>query len=123
MAYMTDRKRATGRGAAGSGTEHFWHMTVTSVALVILTPLFVFVVGPAIGKPYADVALHFANPFNAIVTALMLVVGFNHFRHGAQTAIEDYSDGLTRKALVLATICISYAAMATGLFALARLAL
>jgi succinate dehydrogenase cytochrome b556 subunit len=33
MAYVTDRKRVTGLGAAKSGTHHFWTMTVTAVAL------------------------------------------------------------------------------------------
>jgi succinate dehydrogenase / fumarate reductase membrane anchor subunit len=40
-----------------------------------------------------------------------------------QVAIEDYTDGLTRKALILVSIGLSYAAAATGLYALARIAL
>ena len=40
-----------------------------------------------------------------------------------QTAIEDYFGGLTRRVLVIAFICVAYAAAATGLFAIARLAL
>ena len=40
MAFVTDRKRVTGLGAAKSGTHHFWTMTVTSVALLVLTPFF-----------------------------------------------------------------------------------
>ena len=35
MAFLTDRKRAEGLGSAKSGTEHFWSMTVSSVALLI----------------------------------------------------------------------------------------
>ena len=37
--------------------------------------------------------------------------------------IEDYTHGLTRQVLIVGVICISYAAAATGLFAIARLAL
>ena len=123
MAYMTDRKRALGLGSAKTGTAHHWHMTLTSYALVILTPLFLIVLGGAFGQPHDAVTAHFARPFNAVVTGLMLAVGFNHFRHGVQVAIEDYTDGLTRKLLIVAMVCLSYGAMATGLFALARLAL
>lgn len=123
MAYLTDRKRATGLGSAKTGTEHHWHMTISSVALLILTPLFLFSFGSVVGEPYEAVVARLGQPFPAIVTALMLVVGFSHFRHGVQVLIEDYSDGLTRKALIIAMICVSYGAMATGLFALARLAL
>lgn len=123
MRYMTDRKRAIGMGSAKTGTEHFWNMTVSSVALVILVPLFVFTFGPMLGEPHEDVTAYFARPFPAIVAALTLVVGFMHFKNGVQVLIEDYTDGLTRKVLIIAMICVSYAAAATGLFALARMAL
>ena len=33
MRYLTDRKRAIGRGASGTGTEHHWYMTVSAVGL------------------------------------------------------------------------------------------
>lgn len=123
MAYLTDRKRAAGLGSAKTGTEHHWHMTVSSVALLILLPLFLFSFGSVVGEPYEVVIERLSRPFPAIVTALMLVVAFDHFRHGVQVLIEDYSEGLTRKVLIIAMICVSYGAMATGLFALARLAL
>jgi succinate dehydrogenase / fumarate reductase membrane anchor subunit len=40
MAFLTDRKRASGLGAAKTGTEHFWGMTISSAALLILVPVF-----------------------------------------------------------------------------------
>ncbi len=123
MAYVTDRKRATGLGSAKAGTEHFWSMTKSSVALLILVPLFVFTFGPKLGASYQEVYAYFARPFPAIVAALTIAVGFMHFKNGAQVLIEDYSHGLTRKILIIATICLSYAAAATGLFAIARIAL
>jgi succinate dehydrogenase membrane anchor subunit len=123
MDYVTDRKRATGLGSAHHGTEHHWRMTVTSVALLILVPLFIFTFGSALGRPYDEVAVYYARPFPAIVAALTIVVGFLHFRGGVQIAIEDYVGGLARRFLIVAFICISYAAAATGLFAIARLAL
>ncbi|PWR01381.1 succinate dehydrogenase, hydrophobic membrane anchor protein [Meridianimarinicoccus roseus] len=123
MAYLTDLKRARGMGAAKTGTEHFWNMTVSSVALLVLIPLFVFTVGPMIGAPYAEVAAHFARPFPAIVTGLTIVVGFLHFKGGVQVLIEDYVHGMARKVWIIAMICLSYAAIGTGLFALVRLAL
>lgn len=123
MAYLTDRKRAVGAGSAKDGTEHHWNMTISSIGLLILVPLFVFTFGPMLGEPHAEVAAYFARPFPAIVAALTMVVGFMHFKSGAQVLIEDYTHGLTRKALILGVICLSYAAAATALFALVRLAL
>ncbi len=123
MAFLTDRKRATGLGSAKTGTEHHWHMTVTSWILLILVPLFLIAFGPIVGEPYEAVVAHFGRPFPALVTAAMLVVGLNHFRHGVQVLIEDYTGGGTRKLLIIAMIGVSYGAMAVGLYALARLAL
>jgi succinate dehydrogenase / fumarate reductase membrane anchor subunit len=123
MRYLTDRKRATGLGSAKSGTEHFWHMQISAVALAILVPLFIFTFGRILGAPYEDVVAYYGRPFPAIVAGLTLVVGMTHFKNGAQVMIEDYAHGFTRKALITGTICLAYAVMATGLFALIRLAL
>ena len=122
MAFMTDRKRATGLGSAKEGTHHYWSMQVSSVALLILCPLFLFTFGPMLGEPYTDVTTYFARPMPALIAALTIVVGMMHFKNGSQVLIEDYSDGLTRKLLIIGTTCLSYAVAATGLFAIARLA-
>jgi succinate dehydrogenase / fumarate reductase, membrane anchor subunit len=123
MRYLTDRKRAMGKGAAHSGTEHHWAMQVSSVALAILVPVWIIVFGRALGQPLEGVLATFSRPFPAILTALVLVVGMRHFAAGATMMIEDYAHGLARKALVISVIALSYAVMATGLFALVKIAL
>lgn len=123
MAFLTDRKRAQGLGSAKEGTHHFWSMTVSAVALAILIPVFVFTIGPMIGRPHAEVVAWLARPFPAIVAGLTVVVGMLHFKSGAITMIEDYSRGITRKMLIIGVTLLSYAVAATGLFALARVAL
>ncbi|MGB3179005.1 MAG: succinate dehydrogenase, hydrophobic membrane anchor protein [Albidovulum sp.] len=123
MAYLTDRKRAVGHGSAKSGTEHHWHMQVSAVALAVLIPLFICTFGGILGGTYAEVTAYYSRPFPAIVAGLTLITGMMHFKNGAQGMIEDYAQGLTRKALIIGTICLSYALIATGLYALIRLAL
>ena len=123
MRYLTDRKRAVGLGSAKSGTEHFWHMQVSAVGLAILVPVFIFTFGRIVGAPYEDVVAYYGRPFPAIVAGLTLIVAMTHFKNGAQVMIEDYAHGFTRKALIISTICLSYALIATGLYALIRLAL
>ncbi len=123
MAYLTDRKRAMGMGSAKTGTAHHWQMMVTSVALLGLIPLFLFTFGHIVGAPYAAVVAYYARPFPAIVAGLTFLVGAIHFRSGVQVLIEDYVHGFARKALIIAMICLSYTAAATGLFAIARIAL
>lgn len=123
MKYMTDRKRAIGMGSAKTGTAHFWAMKVSSVALLFLVPLFVFTFGSMLGQPHAEVVAYFARPFPAIVAILTLIVGFKHFNDGVQVLIEDYVHGTAQKGLIIAMTCVSYAAAATGVFAILRIAL
>jgi len=123
MRYLTDRKRAVGKGASGTGTEHHWFMTVSAVALAFLVPVFLFIFGRALGQGQEAVVATFARPFPAILTALTLFVGMRHFAKGAQTMIEDYVQGTARKVGIIAAVSLSYAVIATGLFALAKIAL
>ena len=123
MAYLTDRKRALGLGSAKTGTAHFWAMKVSSVALLILMPLFVFTFGPALGGTYEDILAYYSRPWPAIVAALTIVVAFKHFNDGVQTLIEDYVHGTANKVAIILMTCLSYGAAAIGVFAIARLAL
>ena len=123
MSFLTSRKRARALGASGGGTEHHWYTVVTSSALLVLIPLFVVTFGTVLGRSYEEVLVALANPFRALVIGLTLVVGLVHFRNGVQVVLEDYAHGAPRKAMVVAAVCVTYALLAAGLFAVARLAL
>lgn len=123
MAFLTDRKRAVGWGAAKSGTEHHWAMKKSSVALLILVPFFIFTFGGALGGTYEEVMAYYSRPFPAIIAALTILVGFHHFNMGVQVLIEDYVHGVMEKILILVMTCLSYGAAAVGVFAIARIAL
>lgn len=122
MRYLTDRKRAMGLGSAKSGTAHHWSMTLSSVALLILIPLFVFTFGPALGGTYEEILAYYSRPWPAIIAALTMIVGFKHFADGAQILIEDYVHGVAGMVSIVAVRVISYGAAAFGLFAIAKLA-
>lgn len=123
MRYLTARKRAEGKGAAHTGTEHHWYMQVSAVALAFLIPTFIYIVGSSLGGTHEEVLATFSRPFPAILTGLTLFVGMMHFKKGAQIMIEDYARGSARKGLIMLTVGITYATTATGLFALAKIAL
>jgi succinate dehydrogenase / fumarate reductase membrane anchor subunit len=123
MHYITDRKRAVGLGSAKSGTAHHWYMVVSSLGLAVLIPLFVLIFGSTLGSSYEEVIATFARPFPAVVTLLTFWVGMTHFRRGCQVLIEDYTDGITRKATIAAMVCASYAIMAAALYAVVRIAI
>ncbi len=123
MAFLTDRKRAVGMGSAKTGTEHHWMMMVSSVALLLLIPMFVFTFGAILGSSYEEVIAYYQRPFPAIVAILTMLVGFFHFRGGVQTLIEDYVHGFARKVAIIGMICLSYGAAAFAIFAIVRIAL
>ena len=122
MSYLTATKRAKNLGSAHAGTGHHWHMIVTSVMLTGLVPVFIFTFGPILGMPYADVLGALSRPFPAIVIGLTLLVSLVHFRNGVQVVLEDYAHGAPRRIMVIAAVIATYAILATGLFAVARLA-
>lgn len=122
MHYLTDRKRAVGKGASGSGTAHFWGQAISAVGLLILMPLFALTFGCALGLPYEEAIAYYQRPFPAIIAAMTLVTAMVHFRHGIQVVIEDYSRGVTKKVLVICCTATSYTVLAIGLYGLARIA-
>jgi succinate dehydrogenase / fumarate reductase membrane anchor subunit len=123
MRFLTDRKRAEGKGASGHGTGHHWYMQMSAVGLAFLVPTFVILLGTLIGKDRADVQEAFSHPFMAILTALTLVISMRHFAKGADLWIDDYLRGTTRKMMVIFITSLSYVITAVGLFALAKIAL
>ena len=123
MSFRTDRKRAQGLGAGRHGTHHHWQMMISSMALVILAPLFILVFGRGLGGSYQDVLAYFSHPFVALVVAITLVVGIWHVMQETLVAIEDYVPGKAGKLTLIAVTAFSYVLMAVGLFAIAKIAL
>lgn len=123
MTFMTDRKRAEGTGSAKSGTLSHWHMMISSVALLLLLPIFVFQFGSTLGGSHEEVVAFYSRPVPATIAALTMIVTFFHFRKGVQTLIEDYVHGMARKVALILMICLSYGAAAFGVIAILRIAL
>lgn len=125
MRYVTPRKAARGLGAAGpsTGTAQHWSMTVSSVALLILTPAFVFVIASAIGLPHHAVVAYFSRPYPAIVTALFLIVGMLHYINGTRIMIDDYTAHTERRVALIVAQLFGWAVIAAAVYALARMAL
>lgn len=123
MRYITPLKAAKGLGAARSGTQDHWFLTVTAVALLIVTPLFMLVVAKAIGLPREGVVAYFGRPFPAVITGLFIIVGMLHFIRGTRSMLDDYIRGPAHKVAVILSVIFSYAVIAVAVYALARMGL
>lgn len=121
MRYLTDRKRAVGKGASGTGTEHHWWMSASAVALAFMIPTWLYIVGTTLGTDQRTVISTFSQPFVAILTALIAVIGMRHFAKGTEIWIEDYVHGTAGKALKIAMHSLAYVIMATTLYALGKM--
>ena len=121
--YLTDRKRADGLGSGRHGTHHHWHMMMTSLALVVVVPVFLVTFLAGFGGTYAEVVAYFSQPIPAIIVALSLIVTISHVTSEAVVAVEDYVHGARCKLLIIGLNWFSYILIAVGLFAIARMAL
>ncbi|WP_372838391.1 succinate dehydrogenase, hydrophobic membrane anchor protein [Phaeovulum sp.] len=122
MRYLTDRKRAEGKGPAHHGTDTHKHMTLTATGLAFLMPVFLYIFGHALGQDHAGVVATFSRPIPAIVTGLVFFIAMMHFPHGAGSVLIDYTKGRTRRYLTIFVVSLSYLITATVLYALIRIA-
>ncbi|WP_105385625.1 succinate dehydrogenase, hydrophobic membrane anchor protein [Neorhizobium alkalisoli] len=90
MDMRTPLGKVRGLGSAKSGTEHFWRVRTTSVALVPLLIFYIVFLIIYAGKPYAEVVGALANPFVATINALTVIASIVHMRLGMEEIIQDY---------------------------------
>ncbi|MDX6806102.1 succinate dehydrogenase, hydrophobic membrane anchor protein [Terrihabitans rhizophilus] len=124
MVSRTTLARVRGHGASGSGTREYWHMKVTSYALL---PLTVFLIGLLVtlaGADHATVVATLSSPVFGLPLFLFILCNAVHMQVGMQNVIDDYAArGPWRKPAVLANIFFSYGASAAAAYFLLKLSL
>lgn len=109
-------------GAAHSGTRHFWHQRLTSVALVPLSLTVIFLVVSLLGRNHAAVVQILSSSPVAIVILLFIAASVYHMWLGMQVIIEDYvHDELIKIVTLMANTFFSVAVGITGIFAILKL--
>ncbi|HZQ14947.1 MAG TPA: succinate dehydrogenase, hydrophobic membrane anchor protein [Pseudolabrys sp.] len=86
----TPMRRVRGLGAAHSGTAHFWHQRVTSIAGIPLTIALLVIVVALVGRSHATVVQVLASPLVAIIMLLFVINSAYHMWIGMQEIILDY---------------------------------
>lgn len=82
--------RARGLGSAKEGVGHWWIQRVTSVALALLTPWFVWLVVRLAGAEQAAAQAVLGHPLHATLMLAFVVALFWHTKLGLQVVVEDY---------------------------------
>ena len=93
--------RVRGLGAARSGTWHFWHQRVTSVAGIPLTIALIVIVVTLLGRSHATTVQVLGSPLVAIVMLLFIANSAYHMWIGMQEIILDYVHGEIIKLVTL----------------------
>jgi succinate dehydrogenase / fumarate reductase membrane anchor subunit len=99
-------------GSAHSGTDHFWKQRMSSVALVPLTVVFIFIVIGLLRRNHAAAAQILGSPFVAITVMLFVITSVYHMWLGMQVIIEDYVHSDLKLTLIM---CNTFFCFVTGL--------
>ena len=118
----TPLSRVRHLGSARSGTAHFWHQRLTSVANVPLTIAVVVIIMALLGRNHAAVVQILGSTFVAITMLLFVVSSVYHMWLGMQVIIEDYvHDELTKYISLMSNTFFSFAVGLAAVFAILKL--
>jgi succinate dehydrogenase / fumarate reductase membrane anchor subunit len=118
----TPLARVLGRGAAKSGTGHFWHQRLTAVANVPLTVAALAILIAVIGRNQAAVAQILGSPAVNIIMLLFVLSITYHMRLGMAAIIEDYvHDDSAKLSLLMANTFFSIVVALASVYGLLKL--
>jgi succinate dehydrogenase / fumarate reductase membrane anchor subunit len=107
---------ARGLGSAKDGTNHWWVQRLTALALMLLTPWFVWLAISLIGADQYTVRETIGQPLNATLMLAYTLAMFWHAQLGLQVVIEDYVHGWLELALQIAVkFATAFGALASAL--------
>src|SRR5437016_2592960 len=122
MTLRTPLGHVRGLGSARSGTRHFWHQRLTSIAGVPLSIFFVVLVVALLGRNHAAAVQILGSPWIAILMLLFILTITYHMYIGMQELIEDYAHGeVSNIVLLLANTFFSIAIGLASAFAVLRI--
>jgi succinate dehydrogenase / fumarate reductase membrane anchor subunit len=119
----TPLHKVQGLGAAHSGTGHFWHERVTSVALIPLSLWFLYAMLGLSGTSEVTALQFLAHPWNAILMGAFVCFSLWHAYLGLQVVVDDYVHTAGMKIFLMLVVRFGVIAIgSTSLFAIVRIA-
>jgi succinate dehydrogenase membrane anchor subunit len=118
----TPLARVLGRGAARSGTEHFWRQRLTAVANIPLTIAALAILITLLGRNQAAVAQILGSRAVSIIMLLFVASTTIHMRLGMAVIIEDYvQDDSAKLTLLMANTFFTVAVGLTSVYGIFKL--
>ena len=112
---------ARGLGSAKDGVNHWWMQRVTAVALLLLSPWFIYFAVGLIGADQLTVRAAIAQPLNATLLVSFMIAMLWHARLGLQVVVEDYVHGWQEIALQLLIKFVYAIAAIAAIIAIGRI--
>lgn len=104
------------------GSRHFLYQRLTALALIPLVIWFCFFLAKLPGANYAEIVTWLQSPRNAILLALMVMLGLYHGELGVRVVIEDYiAPGRVQRFLLALLKFLRVFLITLGLFFLFRI--
>ncbi len=120
---QTPLHKVEGMGSSHSGTGHFWHERVTSVALIPLSLWFLYAMLGLAGTSEVSALQYLAHPWNALLMGAFVLFSLYHAYLGLQVVIDDYIHTAGMKiALLLLRLLAVLLIGGVSLFAIIRIA-
>ncbi len=122
VSYRTPLGRARGLGSAKHGVSPWLGEQVASFALILLAP-WALLSGLALARTdFVGAALWLASPLNAVLSLLLLTVGFYYLHAAMRVVIEDYIHGVAKAAALLANLFVCVLGGALAVFCVLKVA-
>lgn len=116
--------RARGLGSGKTGVSSWIQERVSSVALALLAPWFVYSVAFTLEPGHVGFTAWLGQPLNAVLMLLFLAASIHHMHLGLRVVIEDYLHKHSTKTLLLLLntfVCAAFVVL--GGFAILKVSL
>jgi len=120
----TPLSRVRGLGSAKHGAGHFIALRVTSIALVLLVPWFLYSIIGAVRGGYDGALAWIADPINAVLTLIAVGAALHHMKLGMQEIVEDYiAKKSTKFTLLILNTFVTVILFAAAAYAVLKIAI
>lgn len=122
--YRTPLGRARGLGSAKHGVSHWLGERVAGIALILLTPWAIWAGLSLALTDSLGATQWLGSPVNAVLSILLLTIGFYYLHATMRVVIEDYIYGAVSKATaLLLNLFVSVLGGALAVFSILKVAL